>query len=99
MLDKCKVCKVTHGDKICAFEHNGDAKECPIPNGYIALKEHDAEIRRQTIEEFASAFEKEFAPDLDKNLITMIEFNKWFENVTKIAEQMKVVRNENVQGH
>lgn len=53
MLDKCKVCKVTHGYKICAFEHNGDAKECPIPNDYITLSEHDAEVSRQAIEEFA----------------------------------------------
>lgn len=45
--------------------------------------------RADAIDEFVAAFEKEFAPDLDKDLITMIEFNKWFENVTKLAEQLK----------
>lgn len=55
----------------------------------IDLSEHDAKIRANAIDEFVFTFEKEFAPNLDENLITMIEFNKWFENVTKIAEQLK----------
>lgn len=73
--NKCDFCFHRY---VCKFKNKGT---CPTPNSYFESKEHDAQVKADTIDEFVGLIENTYGYDYASDIKPLAEQLKEKKNV------------------